>query len=158
MNFWKRALWTGWLIVLLVTTATSAMGQTWSLQEQEVWGTVTTYWKVFCSGNLDGFMSFFHVDFSGWRDSSPLPDDKGSRYRWEAFDLRSIKPLNYEVKPCSIKVLDGKFAIVHYYFSLFYRNADGKASVSSGRWTDILMKEGNRWLIVGDHGHEDPVR
>jgi len=28
----------------------------------------------------------------------------------------------------------------------------GKEKSSQGRWTDILKKEGDKWLLIGDHG------
>lgn len=27
--------------------------------------------------------------------------------------------------------------------------------LESGRWTDILLKQGNKWVITGDHGGSD---
>ncbi len=32
---------------------------------------------------------------------------------------------------------------------------DGKKSSESGRWTDILLKQGTKWVMIGDHGGSD---
>jgi len=31
---------------------------------------------------------------------------------------------------------------------------DGTPMSEKGRWTDILMKKGDKWMLVGDHGGE----
>ena len=33
-------------------------------------------------------------------------------------------------------------------------NSEGKPTTEKGRWTDILMKKGDKWMLVGDHGGE----
>lgn len=43
-------------------------------------------------------------------------------------------------------------AYVHYYYSYLYKDAEGKEKSSFGRWTDILMKQGDKWVMIGDHG------
>jgi hypothetical protein len=39
-------------------------------------------------------------------------------------------------------------------FDSVTESADGKPSTEKGRWTDILMKKGDKWMLVGDHGGE----
>jgi hypothetical protein len=29
---------------------------------------------------------------------------------------------------------------------------DGKKEAENGRWTDILMKQGTKWVMIGDNG------
>jgi len=41
---------------------------------------------------------------------------------------------------------------VHYYYTYLYKDVEGKQKTSQGRWTDILMKQGNKWVMIGDHG------
>ena len=48
----------------------------------------------------------------------------------------------------------GDFAVVHYYYSDVTKDKDGKTSTDSGRWTDILIKKGDKWVMIGDHGGE----
>jgi len=59
--------------------------------------------------------------------------------------------LLYTITPARIWV-NGNFAYVHYYYSEVNEGADGKPMPESGRWTDILMKKGTKWVMVGDHG------
>lgn len=46
----------------------------------------------------------------------------------------------------------GNFAFVHYGYQLRYLDAANAEKSERGRWTDILMKVGTRWLCIGDTG------
>lgn len=39
-----------------------------------------------------------------------------------------------------------------HYYTQVVKNAEGKEENVEGRWTDILMKQGDRWVLIGDHG------
>jgi hypothetical protein len=41
---------------------------------------------------------------------------------------------------------------VHYYFTYAYESPDGKRGSERGRWTDILVKHGDKWVLLADHG------
>jgi hypothetical protein len=64
---------------------------------------------------------------------------------------QSRKTTYLEVKPVANRIF-GDVAIVHYYYSMIYKDAEGKDKTDKGRWTDILLKQGNRWVMIGDHG------
>ena len=57
----------------------------------------------------------------------------------------------YTITPEAIWVKDN-FAFVHYNYVEVEADMDGKERTNSGRWTDILMKGGNNWVMVGDSG------
>jgi ketosteroid isomerase-like protein len=57
----------------------------------------------------------------------------------------------YEITPLAITVR-GEFAVVHYYYSQVSKSSEGKMSNVKGRWTDILLKQGDRWVLIADHG------
>ena len=59
----------------------------------------------------------------------------------------------YTIDPEAIWV-KGNFAFVHYRYTEVEVDMEGKERSSSGRWTDILMKDGNRWIMIGDSGGE----
>lgn len=50
----------------------------------------------------------------------------------------------------------GNIAFVHYYYDQVVKDAEGKEKSESGRWTDILMKQGDKWVMIGDHGGPSP--
>jgi ketosteroid isomerase-like protein len=59
----------------------------------------------------------------------------------------------YTITPARVWV-NGDFAYVHYYYTQVTEGVDGKPNTEKGRWTDILMKKGGKWMLVGDHGGE----
>ncbi len=48
-----------------------------------------------------------------------------------------------------------RVAFVDYYYAMAKESQDGKKSAESGRWTDILLKQGTKWVMIGDHGGSD---
>jgi hypothetical protein len=33
-----------------------------------------------------------------------------------------------------------------------FKDVEGKENNESGRWTDILLKQGDKWVMIGDSG------
>jgi ketosteroid isomerase-like protein len=95
-------------------------------------------------------MEYFHQDYTGWDDNSPLPTTKEDSRKWLTYYMQGGKIGVYDIKPVAIKVY-GDFAFVHYYYSLVMEK-DGKKEAENGRWTDILMKQGTKWVMIGDNG------
>ena len=56
-----------------------------------------------------------------------------------------------EIKPVGINIHDN-VAIVQYYYSRILSDVEGKEKTISGRWTDVLMKQEDKWVMIGDHG------
>lgn len=139
----------------LMLTSTVVFSQEWNTEQQEVWKNVETYSELAAKGDIDGFLTYFNDDFCGWRNGAPLPDDLETRIKLIKFFFPATQTLYYDIKPLAIKIY-GNTAIVHYYF--FNVSSDGEhEEVAHGRWTDILMKQGDKWVMIGDHGGPDPV-
>ncbi|MBN1221641.1 MAG: nuclear transport factor 2 family protein [Candidatus Aminicenantes bacterium] len=127
------------------------MASDWTKEQKEVWQTVETYAKLANEGNFEGFTSYYHDDFLGWVLGSELPDSKQARMKANEFFLKNLKNLYYEIRPVGIKV-HGNFAIVHYYQYSVDQDISGKQITQKYRWTDILMKQGDKWMMVADSG------
>lgn len=141
------------LAVLCFTllTGPSLYAQEWSAAQKEVWKNVEAYWALDAAGNLEGFMSYFHDNYMGWDINEPLPMDKASVRKFIEYEYKTTKTLIYNIKPVAINVV-GNMAIVDYYYTRILKEADGKEKGRSGRWCDIVMKQGDKWVLVGDHG------
>ena len=135
----------------LLLTSSAAHAQQLSDAEKEVWQTVETYTKRFAENNVDGMMSYFHKDFTGWGAGAPVPSDFATRDKWVRFFVPKIKVLFYDLQPLAIKV-HGDVAIVHYISSMLSVRGNEAAEWSSTNWTDILKKDGGKWMLIGDHG------
>ncbi len=136
---------------LTLLTSVQLLGQEWSEKQKEVWKNVETYWDLDAKRDLEGFMSYFHSDYSGWFNLDALPNSKATVRKFVSHDFQTTQILVQEIKPVAIKI-HGNIAIVHYYYSRVVKDAEGKEKNRNGRWTDILMKEGDKWVLIGDHG------
>ena len=43
-------------------------------------------------------------------------------------------------------------AIAHYFYTGVYTDSKDEKTNTQGRWTDVLMKDGDKWVIIADHG------
>jgi len=137
--------------VLAVVLPVCLQAQQWSSTQQEVWRGVESYWGLFAKEDIDGFLSHLHEDFSGWSYGAAMPRTKADMERSLTHDFATSETTIYDIKPVAIK-LHGDVAIVHYYFNRTYLDAKGDQHTATGRWTDILIRQAGRWIMIGDHG------
>jgi len=131
--------------------APTLLGQQWSAKQKEVWSTVEKLWECFAKEDLQGALSINHPDFRGWLSNDPLPRNKASEMKWASYFLKYQQTLEQELKPVAIDIHDN-FAFVHYYYTVAFKDAEGKHKMEKGRWTDVYMKDGDNWLLICDHG------
>ena len=139
------------LLVFVVCLASPASAQEWSAEQQEVWQNVQAYWDLSAKEDLEGFMSYHHDDFLGWDWGHLFPTNKADRRAGHVRSFETADNVLYTLKPIGIKV-HGDVAIVHYFFSYTNVDAKGEEQSAAGHWTDILMKQGDKWVMIGDAG------
>jgi ketosteroid isomerase-like protein len=144
------------VLCLLAFAVAPAGAQEWSAAQKDVWKNVEAYWGLGAKGDLEGFMSYFHPDYRGWSLDSPVPGTKETARKFLSYELSTTKTVVYEITPVAIQV-HGSFAFADYYYSEIVKDSEGKAKSRQGRWLDILMKQGDRWVMIGDHGGEWPA-
>ena len=140
--------------LFFVLGLSSVFAQEWSAAQKEIWINVNAYWALMAKGDINGFLEYFHSDYIGWDKNSPLPSTKEQSKKWIIYSYQGVKIPVYEIDPVAIKIY-GDVAFVDYYYAMAKETADGKKSAESGRWTDILLKQGNKWVMIGDHGGSD---
>jgi len=138
------------LAVFSLPALTTVFAQEWSAAQKEVWKNVEAYWALDAAGNLDGFLAYFHDNYIGWEIGDPMPGNKAALKKFVDHEYKTRKTVLYNITPVTINVF-GNVAIVNYYYSRIAKDAEGKEKSSSGRWADILMKQGDKWLLIGDH-------
>jgi len=154
MNRFANCLVITLCLTLFISVQLSA--QEWSDKQKEVWKNVETYWDLDAKRDLEGVLGYFHDDYSGWFNRSALPGNKASTRKWVGHFFETTKILVQEIKPVAIKI-HGNMAVVHYYYSRLVKDVEGKERNRSGRWTDILMKQGDKWVLIADHGGPSPT-
>ena len=125
----------------------------WSKEQKEVLSTVEAYSEMGMKRDAEGFLKYFHENYSGWGYEIPVPYGKESVKKWVNFSFPRTELLIYEIKPLQILVV-GKSAVAHYYFYYRLKDHEGKEKSHTARWTDILVKDGGKWLLIADHGGE----
>jgi ketosteroid isomerase-like protein len=141
------------VVCLVVLFAAPLRAQEWSAAQKDVWKSVEAYWAFDLTADIEGFMSYVDPSYVGWSYESPVPEDKATVKKFMSLEYQLNKTLVYDIKPVAIQV-HGNFAFADYYYMQLVKNAEGKTEEHKGRWTDILMKQGDRWVLIGDHGGE----
>ena len=137
--------------MLLLATGVPAAAQGSVDDQAGVWATVEEAWSAQERGDEGWVDRMLSADFMGWPNQSPAPRGKGSTRMWERFDADQNKSLNHELYPLSI-VVHGDMAVVHYLFTTAYQSRDKKTVVSNGRYTDVLVRDGDAWKFISWHG------
>ena len=150
-----KALFHSAIIIAIFFSAliSTSNAQEWSAEQKEVWASVEAYWDLSTKGDAEAFLSYFHDSFTGWVNNTDFPHNKADRETFIRYFFPKTSTAIYTITPAAIWV-QGNFAFVHYFYTEVEVNQDGKEEFNSGRWTDILMKDGDRWVMVGDHGGE----
>jgi len=141
------------LAILFLLFVGSTVAQQWSDTQKEIWKTVEEYWSVNENKNLEGYMSYFDESYKGWMYNEEKPRNKKETTTSikDAYEKAKDDTWKSTLTPLEIWV-NGDFAFVDYTYSMSVTSKDSKITNSSGRWTDILKKKGDKWVIVGDHG------
>ena len=148
----KKLILVSALILSAILLTGNNFAQQWSSEQKDVWAGVEKYWQVSSTGNAMAFMDYFDDSYIGWNVQSAVPQNKAEVAKWIENDFKNNTNVLYTITPLAIWV-KGDFAYVHYYYAELDKNKEtGKPNPSQGNWTDILMKKGGKWVLIGDHG------
>lgn len=139
--------------IFLFSINTALYAQEWNDVQKEVWKSVEAYWAIMTKGDIEGFFNYMHDDYLGWSNEEFLPSNKTDSRKWMDYFAPKYTVAIYEIKPVGILV-NGNVGIVHYYFTMVRTDSEGKEKEVKGRWTDILLKQNDKWLLFADHGGE----
>ena len=64
--------------------------------------------------------------------------------------------LMQELSPFGI-IVHGNTAVAHYVYSLTAEDKEGNRKTVHGRYTDVLVKDGENWVFLAWHGGDDPA-
>jgi ketosteroid isomerase-like protein len=141
------------LIITCLTLLSSVQlfGQEWSEEQKEAWKFIETHWDNLVKEDIEVILADYHDDFIGWEITSPLTFNKAFLRKNMPLWIESSDWVVYNIQPIAINIFDD-VAIVHYYHSSVFKDTKGNETNYSGRWTDIIMKQGDRWVLIGDSG------
>ncbi len=145
------------LSLFLVGIASVASAQTWSSEQQEVWRLEELQWKMSMDKDISWIDKMVHPNISYWAVDRPAPQNKASLTRWTRYTDASTTTLEQEISPISATVT-GNVAVVQYTYTAVRENYRKDRETVTGRYTDILIKEGGRWMFIAWAGGDDPKK
>ena len=141
----------------LVAFAPAVSAQTWSKEQQEIWKLEEQQWKLSAAKDSSWIETMVHPNLNYWNNAWPAPQGKASLLLWDRYNNTSSTVLQQELFPISITIT-GNFAVVQYRYSLARENYKKDQEMVTGRYTDVLVKEGGRWLFIAWAGGDDPKK
>ena len=140
---------------LAVNTASAQLA--WTPEQKAVWKTETTIVDLWMKGDNTASLAYYDDSYQGWPNAVPIPVPKENmEIRMNYMVSQGGKLLYWNAIPMVIWV-KGDFAYTDYYYQAIWQDKDGKKTNERGKWLDILMKKNGTWVLVGDHGGEDPA-
>ena len=147
-----------WLVVLcLALLPTLASAQTWNAEQQEVWKLEEQQWQMSKDKDVSWIDKMVHPNISYWDVDQPGPQNKASLQRWNRYNNANATVLEQELFPISLTIT-GNIAVVQYRYSVARENYKKERETSTGKYTDVLVKEGGRWLFIAWSGGDDPKK
>lgn len=145
------------LSLALAALAGAAVAQTWSPDQQEIWRFEEQQWKMAADKDLTWIDKMVHPNVSFWDTDQPAPRHKASLARWSRYSSTNTTVLEQELFPISVTIT-GNIAVVQYRYSIARENYKKDRETVTGRYTDVLVKEGGRWLFLAWAGGDDPKK
>jgi ketosteroid isomerase-like protein len=140
---------------ILLLSAAPAAAQTWSPEQQEIWKFEEEQWKLSMAKDLSWIPNMTHANLSYWDSDQPTPQNQASLTRWSKYNYGNSTVLEQELFPISATIT-GNIAVVHYRYRLATENYKKERETVTGRYTDVLVKEGGRWRFITWAGGDDP--
>ncbi|MBC7789716.1 MAG: nuclear transport factor 2 family protein [Anaerolineae bacterium] len=141
----------------LAALANSAAAQTWSTEQQEVWKLEEQQWKMAAAKDASWIDKMVHNNLSYWDNDQVAPQNKASLTRWNRYNSGNTTTLEQEIFPISVTIT-GNVAVAQYRYTTARENTKKERETISGRYTDVFVKDGGRWMFIAWAGGEDPKK
>jgi len=155
LKYWPWRILAGFILLASGNAVAQGVADDQAVDDQAgVWSAVDAIWSAEESGDDDLVEEMLSADFVGWPNNSPAPRSKSSVRMWNRLDQEQTSGITHELYPLSI-VVHGDMAIVHYLYTNAVQTKDKKIDISSGRYTDVLVRDDGAWKFISWHGGED---
>ncbi len=144
-------------VACLMLLVTGASAQTLTAEQQEVWRLEEQQWQMAKDKDITWIDKMVHPNLSYWDVDQPAPQTKASLLRWNRYNNSNATVLEQELFLNSITIT-GNIAVAQYRYSIARENYKKERETVTGRYTDVLVKEGGRWLFIAWAGGEDPKK
>lgn len=141
----------------LAALASAASAQTWSADQQEVWKLEEQQWQMAKDKDISWIDKMVHANLSFWDTDQVAPRNKASLTRWNRYTNSNSTVLEQELSPISMTIT-GNIAVAQYRYTVARENYKKERETVTGRYTDVLMKDGGRWMFIAWAGGDDPKK
>jgi len=143
--------------VALGALAGGAVADTASADQQDVWKVEQQQWKQAAAKDDSWIDTLVHPNMRYWETGAPMPRDRASLKHWARYGNENGTILEQEMLPISTTIT-GNVAVVQYYYMIARENLKKEREVITGHYTDVLMKDGGKWLFIAWAGGDDPKK
>ena len=143
--------------LVLGAVAGEASAQALSPEQQEIWKVEQQQWNMDAAKDMSWMETLLHPNLRFWETGAPMPRDKASLKQWSRYSAETTTTLEHEILPISATIT-GNVAVVQYYYIIARENYKKERETVTGHYTDVLVKEGGRWLFVAWAGGDDPKK
>jgi hypothetical protein len=145
------------LVVVWGVVSAPASAQSWTPEQQKIWSFEEACWQRDTAKDLTWIDSCVHPDATSWGIDHPVPRNRASVARWDKYEYGNATVLESELFPLSITIV-ADVAVVHFRYRIASENSRKERKTVTGRYSDVLIKDGTRWLIITTVGGDDPKR
>jgi len=137
--------------------AGAASAQTWTPEQQELWRFEELQWQMSKDKDSSWIEKMVHPNLTYWVTGAPVPQNRASLSHWNRYNNASSTVLEQELFPISITIT-ANIAVVQYRYQTAREDYKKERETVWGRYTDVLVKEGGRWLFIAWTGGDDPKK
>jgi hypothetical protein len=140
------------LCLFLCIAVQGTFAQEWTKSQKEVWQIVDDSWTKFKAGDIEGSLAYIHDKYQGWNDEIPLPITK-EMVRQFSQEYKDIEKINhFTLFPGRIVITENAAVVDYFYWyeATYTTGEKKKTNESKGRNVEFYIKEGGKWLLLGD--------
>lgn len=141
----------------ILACAGAAGAQTWTPEQQEIWKLEQQQWQMSKDKDLTWIDKMVHPNMTYWETGAPVPQNVSSLTRWNRFTNAGTTVLEQEIFPISCTIT-GNVAVAQYGYQVARENYKKERESLWGHYTDVLIKEGGRWLFIAWAGGDEPKK
>lgn len=121
-----------------------------SAEQLEVWREVEHLWELSLQRDVRQIRESLHPEYVGWDTNAPQPHNRDAAVH----SVTAYAPLliSRTLYPLSVRVYEGSVGVAHYRYKATVRGANADEVHVTGKWTEVYVKRGSRWLMVAVSG------
>lgn len=123
-------------------------------EELDLWHQVQELWELSAKNDAERIRAALHPNYMGWDMTAPTPHDREQAVASASGE--SARLIQYNLEPLSVRLYEGSTGVVHYRYSATVQTKDIQHAQVRGQWTEVYIRQGQRWLMVAVSGRPDP--